>query len=156
MWQIPKYSYICWHKLIMMKHFALLICCTLCVSFSSLANSGADQILGEWISEPRDGKIVIFKQGDKYFGKISWGKTPGRKDVNNPDPKLRSRELIGTVILQNFKFTGSSWESGTIYDPHSGKTYDCILKVKDNNQKLDIRGFVGMAMFGRTSTWSRS
>ncbi len=125
------------------------------ISLSSLANSGADAIIGEWLSQEKDGKIIIFKQGDQYFGKISWGKTPGKKDTNNPDEKLRNRELVGAVILKNFKFTGSAWENGTIYDPKSGKTYDCILKVKDGNKTLDIRGFVGTPMFGRTSTWSR-
>ena len=118
--------------------------------------SNGDTILGEWISENKDGKIVIFKQADRYYGKITWGKTPGRKDTNNPDSRLRNRELVGSVILKEFVFKGESWENGTIYDPNSGKTYDCILKVKDNNRKLDIRGFVGMAMFGRTSTWSRN
>ena len=139
-----------------MRPFFLLVICSLFITFNSVANSSSDQILGEWVSEKRDGKITIFKQGDRYFGKISWGKIPGKKDTNNPDPKLRNRDLVGAVILQNFTFTGESWESGTIYDPNSGKTYDCILKVKDKNQKLDIRGFVGSAMFGRTSTWSRS
>ena len=123
---------------------------------SALANSSSDVILGEWISEAKDGKITIFKQGERYFGKITWGKTPGRKDAKNPDARLRNREIVGSIILKDFTFTGSSWENGTIYDPNSGKTYDCILKVKDNNQKLDIRGFVGVAMFGRTSTWSRN
>ena len=126
------------------------------ISISSLANSGADAILGEWLSQEKDGKIVIFKQGDLYFGKISWGKASGKKDVKNPEEKLRSRDLLGAVILKNFKFTGSSWENGTIYDPNSGKTYDCILKIKDGNKTLDLRGFVGVAMFGRTSTWTRS
>ncbi|MFL0207158.1 DUF2147 domain-containing protein [Aquirufa sp. 2-AUSEE-184A6] len=125
------------------------------ISLTSFANSGVDAILGEWLSQEKDGKIIIFKQGDQYFGKISWGKTPGKKDTNNPDEKLRNRELVGAVILKNFKFTGSAWENGTIYDPKSGKTYDCILKVKDGNKTLDIRGFVGTPMFGRTSTWSR-
>ena len=46
------------------------------ISISSLANTGADTILGEWLSQEKDGKIIIFKQGDQYFGKISWGKTP--------------------------------------------------------------------------------
>jgi uncharacterized protein (DUF2147 family) len=128
----------------------------LLIQSTLFANNNADVILGEWISEPKDGKITIFKQGDRYFGKITWGKTPGKKDVNNPDARLKNREIVGSIILKDFVFTGSSWEKGTIYDPHSGKTYDCILKVKDNNQKLDIRGFVGMAMFGRTSTWSRN
>jgi len=139
-----------------MRPFFLLLICSLLITFNSVANGSSDQILGEWVSEQRDGKITIFKQGDRYFGKISWGKIPGKKDTNNPDPKLRNRDLVGAVILQNLTFTGESWESGTIYDPNSGKTYDCILKVKDKNQKLDIRGFVGSAMFGRTSTWSRS
>ncbi len=138
----------------MRKTFSMLFCMLL-FQVNLLANTSADIILGEWISEPKDGKITIFKQGERYYGKISWGKTPGKKDTKNPDVRLRNRELVGTVILKDFVFKGGSWESGSIYDPHSGKTYDCILKVKDNNQKLDIRGFVGMAMFGRTSTWSR-
>jgi uncharacterized protein (DUF2147 family) len=139
-----------------MKKSILFILCMLFIQSTLFANNNADVILGEWISEPKDGKITIFKQGDRYFGKITWGKTPGKKDVNNPDARLKNREIVGSIILKDFVFTGSSWEKGTIYDPHSGKTYDCILKVKDNNQKLDIRGFVGMAMFGRTSTWSRN
>ena len=139
----------------MKKTIALLLYLAL-TQVPLFAMSNGDTILGEWISENKDGKIVIFKQADRYYGKITWGKTPGRKDTNNPDSRLRNRELVGSVILKEFVFKGESWENGTIYDPNSGKTYDCILKVKDNNQKLDIRGFVGMAMFGRTSTWSRN
>lgn len=139
----------------MKKTIALLLYLAL-TQIPLFAMSNGDTILGEWISENKDGKIVIFKQSERYYGKISWGKTPGKKDTNNPDSRLRNRELVGSVILKEFVFKGGSWENGTIYDPNSGKTYDCILKVKDNNRKLDIRGFVGMAMFGRTSTWSRN
>ena len=139
-----------------MKRFCLSFIPLFLLSVSLLASSNADAILGEWLSQEKDGKIVIFKQGDQYFGKISWGKIPGKKDTKNPDEKLRNRDLVGAVILKNFKFTGSSWENGTIYDPNSGKTYDCILKIRDGNKTLDIRGFVGTAMFGRTSTWTRS
>ena len=139
-----------------MKTTFLLLFSTLILQANSFANSGPDVILGEWLSQEKDGKISIYKQGDKYYGKISWGKTPGRKDAKNPDAKLKNRDLIGLVILQDFKYTGSAWENGKIYDPNSGKTYDCILKVKDNNKVLDIRGYVGMPMFGRTATWTRS
>jgi uncharacterized protein (DUF2147 family) len=139
-----------------MKRFCLSFIPLFLLSVSLLASSNADAILGEWLSQEKDGKIVIFKQGDQYFGKISWGKIPGKKDTKNPDEKLRNKDLVGAVILKNFNFTGSSWENGTIYDPNSGKTYDCILKIRDGNKTLDIRGFVGTAMFGRTSTWTRS
>lgn len=138
----------------MKKSIAILLYLLL-TQITLMANNNGDIIVGEWISEPKDGKITIFKQGDRYFGKITWGKNPA-KDKFNPNARLRNRELVGAIILKDFVFKGDSWENGTIYDPHSGKTYECILKVKDNNQKLDIRGFVGMAMFGRTSTWSRS
>lgn len=138
----------------MAKTFIFSLSILFC-SFLAIGQTAADQILGEWLSAPKDGKILIYKQGDLYHGKISWSKTPGSKDVHNPDPALRSKDLLGQVILKNFKFTGDAWEKGTIYDPHSGKTYDCILKLKNQNKTLDIRGFVGMAMFGRTSTWTK-
>ncbi len=140
-----------------MQRFALLL--SLCFAFTQHAfaqQSKSDVILGEWTSELKDAKINIYKQGDKYFGKIVWNKTPGKKDVENPDPKLRSREILGSVILKNFTFNGTSWEDGTIYDPHSGKTYSCILKTRDQHKVLDIRGFVGISMLGKTSTWTRS
>ncbi|MEY2793381.1 MAG: hypothetical protein RJA76_1373 [Bacteroidota bacterium] len=139
-----------------MKKSLFLAVSFLYFSFSGFSQVAADHILGEWLSEPKDGKILIYKQGDHFYGKISWAKTPNKKDVKNPDPALRTRDLMGQVILKNFKFTGEAWEKGTIYDPHSGKTYDCILKLRDQNKTLDIRGFIGVAMFGRTSTWTRS
>jgi uncharacterized protein (DUF2147 family) len=139
-----------------MKITFLLFLSILVLPTSSFANSGPDAILGEWISQEKDGKINIYKQGDKFYGKIIWVKTPGKKDTNNPDPKLRSRDIVNSVILQDFKVKGSSWEEGKIYDPKSGKIYDCILKVKDNNKVLDIRGYIGAPMFGKTSTWTRS
>jgi len=85
----------------------LTLCTILILSVTTmLANTSPDVILGEWISEAKDGKITIFKQGERYFGKITWGKTPGKKDTNNPDPKLRNREIVGTVILKDFVFDG--------------------------------------------------
>ncbi|MEY4383600.1 MAG: hypothetical protein RI995_1142 [Bacteroidota bacterium] len=139
-----------------MKKSLLYLTSLLFISFTGFTQVASDHILGEWLSEPKDGKILIYKQGEHYFGKISWAKTPGKKDVKNPDISQRSKELLGQVILKNFKFTGEAWEKGTIYDPHSGKTYDCILKLRDHNKTLDIRGFVGVSLFGRTSTWTRS
>ena len=138
-----------------MKNFIFLLFTSLIFSISALAsNSNADVILGEWLSQEKDGKISIFKQGDKYYGKISWGKTPGKKDTNNPDTKLKNRDLIGLVILHDFKVTGSSWEDGKIYDPKNGKTYDCKMTILNQNQ-VNLRGYVlGMPFLGRNSSWT--
>lgn len=124
------------------------------VSSSKAQSVSKDAILGEWLSQEKDGKVLIFKQGEKYFGKISWGKTTGRKDSQNPDASLRNRDIIGSTILKDFVFKGKNWEDGTIYDPNSGKTYSCTMKLK-NNDALEIRGYVGISLLGRTTLWTR-
>jgi uncharacterized protein (DUF2147 family) len=116
-------------------------------------NTPQDAVLGTWFNAEKDGKIQIYKTGDKYFGKLIWMKNP-RKDTENVDAKLHTRDLQGIVLLNNFKFTGKTWEDGTIYDPKNGKTYSCIIKSKGLNN-LDIRGFIGISLLGRTTSWTR-
>lgn len=120
----------------------------------------ADKISGIWLSEDKTGKIDVYKSGGKYFGKLVWGKTmyepdgtTSRKDIKNKDEKLRSRDLKGLIILYDFTYHNGAWDGGQIYDPYSGKTYSCTLKLKEG--KLNIRGYIGVSLFGRTSVWER-
>jgi uncharacterized protein (DUF2147 family) len=114
----------------------------------------AKNISGVWLSETKESKIEIYQKGNELFGKIVWVKTDGIKDTKNPDPKLKSRPLLGLVILTNFKNAGiDAWDNGKIYDPLSGKTYSCNLNLVNGN--LKIRGYVGISLFGRTTIWTR-
>lgn len=113
-----------------------------------------DPILGKWQNPSGDGRIEIYKKGDKYFGKLYWVKDAAKKDINNPDEALRSRNIQGLEILKNFKKSGTVYDGGEIYDPKSGKTYSCKMTPKGID-KLDIRGFVGFSLLGRTETWKR-
>ncbi|WP_440134950.1 DUF2147 domain-containing protein [Chitinophaga sancti] len=143
-----------------MKRIAFLLITLL---FSTQVLLAQDKILGNWLSEEKDGRIEIYKTGDKYSGKLIWGKdlveadgkTPrkDRTDTKNNDPKLRSRPLLGLVLLTNFTYKDGEWSGGKIYDPKSGKTYSCTMKLK--GEKLEIRGYVGISMFGRTTVWTR-
>lgn len=120
----------------------------------------ADQVLGQWLSEDKDGKIEIYKTGDKYFGKLIWaskmyesdGKT-SRKDEKNNDASLRTRNLKDLVLLSNFIYDDGVYTDGKIYDPKSGKTYSC--KMTMSGEKLNIRGYVGLSILGRTTVWTR-
>ncbi len=133
--------------------FLLVLLCTL--TLKSFAQGVAKEaVLGEWLSEDKDGKILIFKQGDKFFGKISWGKDQLRKDLKNPDERLRNQTIVGSIILKNFEFTGEKWENGTVYDPNNGKTYSCTMKLRSSNQ-LELRGFIGVSLLGRSTVWTR-
>lgn len=129
--------------------------------FAVLANAqNADAIVGIWLTAKKDAKIEIFKQKDKYFGKIVWLKEPTedgkpKVDKENPDEKLRMRAIMGLLILKNFVYVGENkWKDGEIYDPKSGKTYNCKMELEKSNQ-LDIRGYIGISLFGRSETWTR-
>ena len=114
-----------------------------------------DAILGEWLTASKDGKVQIYKQGDAYFGKITGGTKETKTDTKNPEPSLRNRDLLGLIILKDFHYNNKGkWEDGTIYDPNNGKTYSCIIGMKDNH-KLEVRGYVGISLFGRTEEWTR-
>ena len=139
----------------MKKNLSFLIILCTCAITLSAQQVNADLISGEWLTAPKDAKILIYKQANKYYGKINWGETSGRKDDKNPDVSLRSRDLLGTVILKDFVFNGKDkWEDGSIYDPNNGKTYSCHIKLKDN-KTLEVRGYIGISLLGRTEIWTR-
>ena len=138
-----------------MKSMILVTFLSVGMAIKLQAQNKADAIIGNWINEKKDSKFQIYQQGNKYYGKILWGKGTENRDLKNPDTKLRNREVIGLVILNDFVFDGDdTWEKGTIYDPREGKTYACKITQKNQDQ-INVRGFVGISMFGRTETWTR-
>ncbi len=134
-----------------MRQFILTLC-ALMVTVTLFAQT--DPIVGKWENPSGEGRIDIYKKGDKFFGKLYWIKDSEKKDTKNPDPKLRERLIQGTEILTNFSKKGSAYEGGEIYDPKSGKTYSCKMTLKGTD-KLDIRGFLGVSILGRTETWKK-
>lgn len=68
---------------------------------------------------------------------------------------LHNHPLAGLGILWNMKRDGSQWTGGQILDPHSGKVYRCTLTLTDGGRALKVRGFLGVALLGRTQLWQR-
>jgi uncharacterized protein (DUF2147 family) len=57
--------------------------------------------------------------------------------------------------LKGFEKDGSNeYDDGTIYDPKNGKTYSCKMTL--DGSTLDVRGFIGVSMIGRSTKWYRS
>jgi uncharacterized protein (DUF2147 family) len=144
----------------MKKHLSSILILTI---FSLPVFSQAkDDIIGKWFSSSGGAQIQIYKKADKFFGKIVWLKNPNdekgnpKTDIRNPNPELRSRLAVGMEILKNFDYLGEGvWDNGTIYDPKSGRTYSCKMTLNGKNN-LDIRGYVGISMLGRTESWTRA
>jgi uncharacterized protein (DUF2147 family) len=114
--------------------------------------TSANDICGLYWSPKKDARIEIYKKGANYFGKSTWVATP-RKDVENPDETLRSRELLGIELLTHFSYVDNAYEDGEIYDPHNGKTYQCKMNLEGD--RLYVRGFIGISLFGRTEVFER-
>ena len=144
-----------------LKHFPFLIALLLFFSSPSFAQSKTDGVVGTWYSEGKESKIEIYQKGENYFGKVAWVSRKNADgtpvlDINNPDEKLRSRPIAGIVIMRDFKPAGNNvWEDGKIYDPKNGKSYSCKMTLVSKNQ-LDVRGYVGISLIGRTTTWMRA
>ncbi len=122
----------------------------------------ADVILGKWYNEEKDAIINIYKENGKYTGKIVWLKEPyengkPKVDDKNPDPKLQTRPVMGLKLFWGFHYdpVEKQWTDGRIYDPKSGKTYDCYMWMEGSD--LKIKGYVlGMKFLGRKTTWTRA
>jgi len=127
------------------------------ISFSQNNND----IIGIWITPQDRSAIKIFKKANCYYGKIIWQKYANdkkgfpKKDINNPNPKLRNETLQGLIILKNLHFNGKNeWTKGTIYNPESGNTYKIKVELK-NKTTLKVRGYIGFSFIGKTSVWKR-
>ncbi|MEF9942731.1 MAG: DUF2147 domain-containing protein, partial [Burkholderiaceae bacterium] len=67
----------------------------------------------------------------------------------------KDQPVIGMTILWGLKNEGDEWTGGEILDPKNGKTYKAKAKLVDGGKKLEVRGFLGISLFGRTQTWVR-
>ncbi len=133
------------------------ICVLYVLPILAFANQ-AEDIEGVWLNAKGDG-FIEFKISDGVLsGTIIGSPLPEdqlRKDENNPDPALRERLLQGITILNDFSYDGGKrWQGGTIYDPNNGKTYNCKITLIDIDT-IEVRGYVGIALFGRTEVWQR-
>ncbi len=119
-------------------------------SAQSLSQTGANEILGYYMSPEKNSIFKFYKSGQKYYGKLVWMKNPARLDTLNPDKKKHHSKLLGSLIAWDFVSDGKhSWNKGHIYDANSGKTYKAkITRDKDNN--LILRGYVGVQLIGKT------
>jgi uncharacterized protein (DUF2147 family) len=86
-----------------------------------------------------------------------------REPSEDPNPRCkdcegarRDQPVVGMTILWNMRHQGDEWAGGEILDPDEGKTYRCKLHVVAAGDKLEVRGFIGISLLGRTQIWERA
>jgi uncharacterized protein (DUF2147 family) len=71
--------------------------------------------------------------------------------------EFSDKPVVGMRIMWGLRRNDSSQEyvDGRVFDPDAGKTYRCKIRVVDGGRKLEVRGFIGVSLLGRTQTWIR-
>lgn len=104
------------------------------------------------ISEDKDGKLT--GKIIQLFREPTEDQNP-KCDKCNGDKK--DQPILGMQIMQGFKKkSDGKWVDGEILDPKNGKVYSCKLTLADGGKKLEVRGFIGFSLLGRTQIWERN
>jgi uncharacterized protein (DUF2147 family) len=130
---------------------------------SEVVRKPAASPVGTWYAEGGAAQIDLRDCGRALCGRVVWLRSPfdehgcELRDHHNPENSLRQRPVIGLEILRGLERSPGAdgvWTGGAIYDPGSGSTYRASLTVADAN-RLELRGYVGIPLLGRTATWFR-
>jgi len=151
-----------------------------CTPLLAVAQAAPDAIVGFWQTQGGDAVIEIAatdatgkaSTSTRYQGQLAWlreRRYPADDpqgmadqpvaDRHNPNPALRERPLLGLTLLTGLHYRtreddDAQWVDGRIYDTENGKHYDCIVWLVDDDH-LKLRGYVGIELLGRTTTWTR-
>lgn len=136
----------------------LILALSLCLFAFSV---NAQSVLGKWKTfDDKTGEaksiVEITERKGKLYGKVVQLLNPKMQDAkckDCPDGKA-GKPIIGTEVLYNLTKSGDKYDGGKILDPASGKVYKCNIQLGDKNT-LNVRGYVGFSLIGRTQTWKR-
>lgn len=137
-----------------MKPARILIClASALIAGPALADAGPS-VYGKWVTDDESGVVEVVPCGDALCGILVCVLDPAAPahDVNNPDPELRSRPLVGVRILTGLKRSGSRWQGGRAYDPKVGRSYRARIAL-GSPTRLDVTGCV--LFLCQTRHWTR-
>jgi len=124
-------------------------------------SSFSQTILGKWTTiddETGNKKAVveIFEEQGKLFGRIIeiLEADKKRQRCTKCEGVDKDKPILGLTIIKGLIKNGSSYEGGEITDPKNGKIYRCKISL-EGKDKLIVRGYLGISLFGRSQTWVR-
>lgn len=145
----------------------VLICIALLWSGSALAAN--DSPVGKWktiddATHQAKSIVEITDQDGQLEGKILELLNRSPEDIARDGEQpvcarctdaRKDQPLVGMVIMTGVTQDGDTWDGGRILDPKNGKTYKVSLKVTNGGQNLEVHGYIGFSLLGRTQTWER-
>lgn len=123
--------------------------------------ANAQNVTGKWKTiDDKTGEaksiVELYKVNGKVYGKVVEILNPAKKKATCDEcpGSAKGKPIEGLVIIKGLEKDGDEYNDGTIMDPNNGKVYKCYIEL-DGPNKLDVRGYIGFALLGRTQTWTR-
>jgi len=120
----------------------------------------AQDIFGKWVTiDDKTGEqksiVHIYEENGKVYGKITELINPKKKNsiCTECSGENKDKPIVGMVIIEGLTQDDDVYDDGTILNPSNGKVYDCRLKLQDDPDRLQVRGYV--AFFYKTQYWER-
>lgn len=127
------------------------------------AMAQSDSAVGTWqtiddhTGQPK-ALVQIADNGGSLSGKVIKGlganDQPERRCTACTDSR-KDQLILGMTIISDMQKDGDGWDHGQILDPENGKLYKCKMHLEDGGNKLVVRGYIGVALLGRSQTWIR-
>ena len=128
-----------------------------CVIAASSSAVGLWKTIDDKTGKPRS-LIRVTENNGEYSATIEKGlreSDTGDAVCDKCTDERKGQRIIGMTIATGLKEKSGVYEGGKILDPENGKTYRCKLKLNETGNQLEVRGFIGLSLFGRSQIWMR-
>jgi uncharacterized protein (DUF2147 family) len=128
---------------------------------TAFAASSGSSVMGHWKTvddktHKTESVMRVWEQDGKLYGAIE--KLIGMSSdavCDRCSGDLKNKKMEGMTLMWGLTFDGKAWDKGQIMDPKDGKVYRCKVELDDDGA-LKVRGYLGIAAFGRTQKWYRA
>lgn len=121
----------------------------------------SQSVVGKWKTiDDESGKAIsvveIYEKGGKIYGKVHDIIDPKdrNKICSNCTGEDKDKPIMGLTVIKGLVKDGAEYNSGKILDPKYGRLYKCFITL-ESKDKLKVRGYIGISLFGRTQYWHR-
>jgi len=137
----------------------------LLLAFAHLTAAAETSPVGTWKTiddethKPR-ALVTVEEHGGVLSGRIvrlfrEPGEDPHPLCVDCPGER-HNQPVLGMTILWNFHQDGDAWTGGEVLDPEEGRIYRANLRLRDDGARLEVHGYIGVALFGRSQVWEKT
>lgn len=137
------------------------ILCIAALFFSTIFYAQSQTVIGKWKTiDDETGKpksiVEIYEKSGKIYGKVIEILEEERKKsvCSECSGEDKDKPIMGMIVIKGLSKVGREYKKGKILDPKNGNLYQCFITL-EGNDKLKVRGFIGISLFGRTQYWYR-